>query len=347
MYQQTSRRTFVKQLSLSIVPLILSQMKLFGNVRPLPSVDEFSKGLWPVMITPYNGEGGVDYDTLKQLIQWYEQAGASGLFVNCLSSEMYELSCDERLALSSFVAANSKVPVVSTGTFAHSIEENVRFINELHETGVQGIVLIPGILVDSDENEQVLFERIDEILSQIPTILFGLYECPQPYKRLVSPELLAKLSKHSDRIVYLKETSCDESIFRQKVSATNNTNLQIFNAHTPHAFETARLGAGGLSPIGANFYPELYAFLWKYANDAAYSDTVKSVIDFLIKNEPLISKKYPLSSKFFLRQRGLPILITTRREVLDLTSEETSRLEALLKEYMHFAALHGISLATF
>lgn len=347
MYQQASRRTFVKQLSLSIVPLILSRMKLFGNVRPLPPVDGFSKGLWPVMITPYDNKGRIDYDTLKQLIRWYEQSGASGLFANCLSSEMYELSRGERLSLSGFVAANSQVPVVSTGTFSHSIEENVQFINELHKTGVQGIVLITSILVDGDEDEQMLLERIDEILSQTSAVLFGLYECPQPYKRLVSPELLAKLSEHSNRIVYLKETSCDKDIFRQKVLATNNTNLQIFNAHTPHALETARLGAGGLSPIGANFYPELYAFLWKYANDAAYSDTVKSIVDFLIKNEPLISKKYPLSSKFFLRQRGLPILITTRRDVLNLTSEDTSRLEVLLKEYTHFAALHGIRLVTF
>ncbi|RZJ89994.1 MAG: dihydrodipicolinate synthase family protein, partial [Chryseobacterium sp.] len=55
------------------------------------------KGFIPVMLTPFLSNGNIDYPALTQLTEIYLQAGASGLFANCLSSEMFELSDEERI----------------------------------------------------------------------------------------------------------------------------------------------------------------------------------------------------------------------------------------------------------
>jgi 4-hydroxy-tetrahydrodipicolinate synthase len=54
------------------------------------------KGFIPVMLTPFKNNGAIDYDALTKLTEFYLEAGAAGLFANCLSSEMYELEPDER-----------------------------------------------------------------------------------------------------------------------------------------------------------------------------------------------------------------------------------------------------------
>ena len=44
--------------------------------------NQFSGGVWPVMLTPFTEEGQVDYPALERLIEWYIDNGVSGLFAN-------------------------------------------------------------------------------------------------------------------------------------------------------------------------------------------------------------------------------------------------------------------------
>ncbi len=94
---------------------------------------------------------------LETLTQFYIEAGVNGLFANCLSSEMYQLTETERLALIKGVLRSSdgKVPVAATGTLSRDLDENIEFIKKVHDTGVQAVVLISSLLVLPDEDEDV------------------------------------------------------------------------------------------------------------------------------------------------------------------------------------------------
>ena len=61
-------------------------------------MNRLPEGLWPVMLTPYDRDMRVDVKALEELVNFYIDQGASGLFANCLSSEMYELGYDEQLS---------------------------------------------------------------------------------------------------------------------------------------------------------------------------------------------------------------------------------------------------------
>ena len=73
----------------------------------------------PVMITPFNLKAKVDHDAVSTLVEFYLAAGVKGIFANCLSSEMYSISEDERLDLTRHIVklVNGRVPVVATGSF--------------------------------------------------------------------------------------------------------------------------------------------------------------------------------------------------------------------------------------
>lgn len=102
------------------------------------------------MLTPFLSNGNIDYPALTQLTEIYLQAGASGLFANCLSSEMFELSDKERIQAIKHVikAANGAVPVVATGTFGGEIAKQADFIKEVSDAGVEAVIAITSLLAN-------------------------------------------------------------------------------------------------------------------------------------------------------------------------------------------------------
>lgn len=299
-------------------------------------------GIWPVMITPIKQNGDVDYDALKKLIKWYEASGVHGFFANCLSSEMYELNRKERIELTEFVVKHSSIPVLSTGTFYDNTEENVDFIKELSDIGVDGVVLITSILAKEEDSDEVLLERIMEIVDHTTGIPLGLYECPVPYKRLLSSEAIGKLAS-TGRFVYMKDTSCNADVVVSKINAANGSNLKIFNAHTPDCLHSIRHDGAGISPIGANFYPELYTYLWNNGRGEILNEEVIRVKDFLVKNDGIVHHKYPVSAKYFLSLRGLPISEDTRKSIEKLEDEDKKQIENLYDNFLALSRNVGIS----
>ena len=53
--------------------------------------DRMSKyaGAWPTMVIPYDSNMRIDVGAYRTMIEWYIDRGVGGLYVNCLSSEMY------------------------------------------------------------------------------------------------------------------------------------------------------------------------------------------------------------------------------------------------------------------
>ena len=92
-----------------------------------------NKKFVPVMLTPYKKTGEIDYNGLSKLIDFYMAAGAKGLFANCLSSEMYNLSEKERLELTTHVVkhVNGQIPVVASGSFGDSFEDKAEFSKKI------------------------------------------------------------------------------------------------------------------------------------------------------------------------------------------------------------------------
>src|ERR1051325_4236256 len=149
----------------------------------------------PVMITPFNLKARVDLDVVSNLIDFYLAAGVKGFFANCLSSEMYSITEDERLELTRHVVkyVNGRVPVVATGSFGLTIEDKAEFSKRIYDTGIAAVILITGHFANVDDPDSVLLKNFDKMFRLTGAIPMGLYECPAPYKRIISAEILERL----------------------------------------------------------------------------------------------------------------------------------------------------------
>jgi 4-hydroxy-tetrahydrodipicolinate synthase len=290
--------------------------------------DALPRGLWPVMLTSFQPDGAIDWEGVDALTDWYIASGATGLFAVCLSSEMYVLSPQERLALARRVVARSdgRVPAVATGTFGGTVEEQAAFVREMADTGVEAVVVITSQLAAVGEDEATFRARCEQLLAQTAPVPLGLYECPVPYKRLLSPETAGWLAA-TGRFLYLKDTSCDLGAIQAKVDAIEGTPLRLYNAHTPTGLSSLEAGAAGISPIAGNYYPELYARLC--AGYVERPEEARDLQRMLTLMEGVARSHYPTAAKAFLWMRGLPVGRTCRTGEVSLSADDEMLLENL------------------
>jgi len=291
------------------------------------------EGLWPVMITSFKSNNQLDLDGMKKITDMYLAAGANGMFANCLSSEMFQLNTEERLTLVKTVVdhCKGKVPVVATGSFHRNPTENVEFIKKIYDLGVEAVILISSVLVEPEEPEEKLKQRIDAILEAAPNIPLGLYECPMPYKRVVSPTLMKWLAG-TGRFWYHKDTTCDALAIKSKLAQIADSDFHLYNADTPSALQSLRFGAKGISPISGNFYPELYGHYLKLYRENK-TEELEALNGYLVVMDRITHDFYPRSAKLFLQKRGLGIDAATRTPSGKMSVKDQNIHQGLFKMF--------------
>ena len=214
------------------------------------------------MLTPFNNDGSIDYKTLTALTELYLKSGVTGLFANCLSSEMFELSEAERLQVTKHVVdvVAGQVPIVATGTFEGTVQQQADFTNKIYGTGIEAVILISGLLAKENDSDAVFVDNVHQLLNLTPGVPTGFYECPVPYKRVLTASQLEDFV-NTGRVVYHKDTSLDINQIKAKLSVVKNPDFGLYDAYMVHAIESLKAGSAGLSCIQGNFFPELIVWI--------------------------------------------------------------------------------------
>lgn len=286
---------------------------------------KFPGGVWPVMLTPFTKEGAVDYEGLKSLTDWYIDCGCQGLFAVCQSSEMYFLSLDERLQIAKTVvkAAGGRVPVIASGNISEDGKERVEETKKMAETGVDAVILITNQFAAPDESDEVWIKNCLKFIERIdPDIPLGFYECPYPYKRLISTENL-RICAQTGRFYFLKDTSCDMELIRERLAAIEGTDLKLYNANSTTLLASLREGAYGFSGVMANFHPSLYIHLCEHFKEKE----VEELQAFLAIASLIERQYYPVNAKYYIQKyTGVPMTTFSRRQD-DKGLTETFKME--------------------
>jgi len=281
-----------------------------------------ANGVWPVMITPFTEDNKIDWDGVLELLQWYDEQKVQGIFSVCQSSEMFFLSWEERLGLVKFIKNNlpKHMGLIASGHVEPLFADQVSQANAMLETGIDSYVFISNQFAKEGESDDVAKERIEELITQINGDTFGVYECPYPYKRLLTPELLSWCAK-TEKFGFLKDTCCNVNELKAKLTAVQGTGLKIYNANAATLLESLKMGASGYSGVMANFHANLYVWLCAHYNSEP--ETAKIVQNLLGMASIIECQYYPVNAKYHLQLEGLNINLFSR--VQDFTKFSSSR----------------------
>jgi 4-hydroxy-tetrahydrodipicolinate synthase len=91
-----------------------------------------------------------------------------------------------------------------------------------------------------------------------------------------------------------------------------------------------------MSSISGNFYPEILVWMVNNATNPARQEEVKWLQSEISRVDPLIHIAYPMSAKYFLRKRGLPIRTISRATALELTPQQKQTLNEIHDSFQHW-----------
>lgn len=290
---------------------------------------------WVTMITPYKLNGEVDYECIDKIVEWYIENKVTAIFAVCQSSEIFYLTLDERIKIAQRVvkAVNGRVPVAVSGHVSDDIESQIIELREMSKVGADAVAMISNRLAKAGESDDVWISNAKKILDAIPDVDFGVYECPYPYKRLMSEKVI-KWCIETGRFTFTKDTCCDLETLKKRIDLTRGTNFKIYNANTTTLLESLRYGADGFCGIMLNFHPELYYYISEHFSEfdnpklELYNKfaTVASLIEYQL---------YPINAKYNMQINGVDISLNSRSKPCPIFPEnfrqEVRDMDALWK----------------
>ena len=265
---------------------------------------EHYRGVWPVMLTPFDNQREIDWESLKKLIDWYIKAGVNGLFANCQSSEMFFLSEAESLQLTRFVLdyVDGRVPVVASGHTACGLSQQIDQLGKIAETGVDSVILISNRLAMPSESDTTVLANLQKITAALTDkVGLGIYECPHPYKRLLSDDVV-RWCAQSGRYTFIKDTCCQIETIRRRVELSKGSRMHIANANGQTLLPSLQAGAHGYSGVMTNFHPELY--VWLCDNWQKEPEKAETVFAYLSTASLAECLDYPICAKDYQKSIG-------------------------------------------
>jgi len=165
---------------------------------------------------------------------------------------------------------------------------------------VDAVVVITSNLATKEESDEVWQANASKLL-ELTTCPLGFYECPVPYKRLLTPEQL-RWAASTKRFLFHKDTCCSKKQIEAKIAAIGDsagTPFRFYNANVETLHFSNKLGAAGFSGISANFYPWLHVRLCSPDISEADAERIQR---FLSVAELVVCDGYPKCAKAFLAQ---------------------------------------------
>lgn len=289
-------------------------------------------GVWPVMLTPFQEDGAIDWVAYDELIEFYLAGGVSGLFATCLSGEIPKLTKAECVSLAerTVQVVDGRVPVAAGAICQGDQKESVEYAKCMEQAGADVIVFAVNQFAGRNESESCLSRNLFDFADKIGSSMrFGLYECPYPYHRKMSPALVQDVCR-IEQLIFLKDTTADIEILRQKIKKAEGSALQFYNANAPSLEASLQIGASGYAGIGANFFCEPFVKVCEGLPNDEAGDRIRELV---VAVQRYAGKaEYPAVAKYFLQKHGLRILETCRVASV-VTAEQRRELDKLWEQW--------------
>lgn len=215
------------------------------------------RGIIPILITPFDAKGGIDFDSLQALIEFNVTAGVHGLGI-ALGSEVFKLSEPERDQVLKLTVdtVNGRVPVVMN-TSAPGTDIAVALSRRAQDLGADALMIYPvSFMPTGPESMLDLFDRLDAH-TELPIILQDVPQAP------IGPDAVRRIVLHAGRTAAIKvETLPTVPQVMRMADKVGEQLTVIGGAGGSYMIEEYRRGARGTMPFCSQ--PEDFVAVWDH-----------------------------------------------------------------------------------
>lgn len=289
------------------------------------------KGVGVAIITPHKDGGKVDFDALRDLVEWHIAEGTDSIVVCGTTGEAATLDYDEHLEVVKFVAdtANKRIPVIA-GTGSNDTAFGVKLSVEAEKTGVDGLLSVTPYY--NKATPKGLIRHYTAIADAI-NIPMLLYSVPSRTGVNITPAIAKELKKHKN-IQGIKD-ACGNISQMVEMARLIDDDFDMYSGNDDQVVPLMSLGAQGVISTIANIAPKQTCEMTR----KFFAGDVKGAAEIQLAQKPLIDALFcevnPAPVKAALYLMGKCKL----EYRLPLCEPEDSTMERLKKEMKAYGIL--------
>ena len=283
------------------------------------------KGSAVAIVSPMNPDGSLDFDSLKNLIDFHIVNKSDAIVIVGTSGESPTLSFEEHIQLVKFTVeyVNKKIPVIA-GTGANSTAEAIYLTKEAKIVGADAaLIVVPYYNKPPQEGLYQHFKMINDSVD-IPQILYNV-----PSRTVVdlTDETILELSRLKN-IVGIKDATGDINRLKNIIDKVDKDFL-LYSGDDLTSCEFLKLGGHGIISVTANLEPlKMHQMCMHIANQKfEEADKIDREVQHLHKN--LFVEANPIPVKWVLNKKGL-IKNGIRLPLVELAKKYHSLFEGYL-----------------
>lgn len=285
------------------------------------------EGSGVALITPFN-EKGVDYEKLKELLNWHIENETDAIIICGTTGEATTMTEEEKKETIKFTVdvINKRIPVIA-GTGSNNTAASIQMSKYAESVGVDGLLVITPYY--NKTNTKGLFKHFEAINNSV-NIPIVVYNVPGRTGMNITPKQLVELAKLSN-VKAIKEASGNISQVAE-MKALLGDSIDIYSGNDDQIVPIMSLGGKGVISVLANVIPkEVHEMTHAYLK----GDTNKS-LNLQIKNLELCNNLFietnPIPVKTALNMMGMKVG-PLRLPLYEMDSKNKETLKATLKKY--------------
>lgn len=210
------------------------------------------RGSIVALITPFNEDGSVNYDRLRELVDWHVEQGTDAILALGTTAETPTLTMKEEDEIARIVIeqAAGRVPVIvgsGSNNTMMAIEQSLKY----QEMGADALLVITPYYNKTSKAGMVYhFTQVADAVD----IPIYVYNVPGRTGVTITYEALAEISQHKN-IVGIKEASGDMSLV-SKFGKLVNENFNIYSGNDDINLPILSIGGAGVISVLANILPK-------------------------------------------------------------------------------------------
>ncbi len=301
---------------------------------------EAAKGVFVIAVTPFHRDGSIDMESCDRMVDFYLDAGATGLTVLGMMGEAPKLTVEESQAVVRRILARvaGRVPVV-VGVSAAGFAQIETLAAMVMDDGASAVMIAPPGSLRTDDQIVTYYTQAAEVIGEAP---FVLQDFPLATGVQIAPRVIARIVRDLPGCVCLKHEDWPglEKISTLRSDGFLDRHISILcgNGGLFLPEEMARGADGAMTGFA---YPEMMVSVVQHHASGAM-DRAQDIFDAYLplarfEQQPglgLAVRKYVLAKRGIiadpaLRRPGVPLSAASRAEVDRLIGRQEKRLEEL------------------
>ena len=270
-------------------------------------------GAGVALITPMNDDGSVNYEKLRELLEFHVANKTDAIIICGTTGEASTLSDEEHLECIRFACevVNKRIPVIA-GTGSNCTQSAIELSKEAEKSGVDGLLLVTPYYNKATQNGLKAHYKAIAKEVNVPIIL---YNVPSRTGTRLAPQTVVDLCHEVPNIVGVKDATGDISEVAELMSLAKGT-VDVYSGNDDQIVPVLSLGGKGVISVLSNILPK------------ETHDMVASYLDGdVVKSCEMQLKYFDLVKALFCEVNPIPV-----KKALNLMGMEVGSLRLPLTE---------------